>query len=146
LRLKGAPLNSTLARILGLLVLLLLAVGIVGYQRGWFEFGAENTDGTSRAAVTLRKDKFKEDKEKLRQFASDKLAAVQEKLNSTRARSKDLTGAAKVKADKEIEDLTTKKKELETKVKAIEQVTEDKIDSVQKDFEDALKELEKDKK
>jgi hypothetical protein len=130
----------------GLLVLLLLGAGVVGYQRGWFEFGAENTDGTSRAAVTLRKDKFKEDREKLRLFASDKLAAVRDKLNSTRARSKDLTGEAKVKADKEIEDLTRTKKDLETKIKAIEQVTEDKIDSVQKDFEDALKELEKDKK
>jgi hypothetical protein len=138
--------KKTFARIFVLLVLLLIVAGALGYQRGWFEFGAENTDKESRAGVAIRTDKFKEDKEKLKKFAADKLAAVQEKLNSTRAQAKDLTGEAKVKADKEIEDLTVKQKELETKVKVIEQVTEDRIDSVQKDFEDALKELEKDKK
>jgi hypothetical protein len=133
-------------RLLGWVVVLAVVAGVIGFQRGWFEFAATNEDGKGgQASVTFHAERFQHDKEILKKKASQQLKAVQDELADLRRRPKDLPKEAQVKAEKEIEKLTEKRAELETRIKVIEEAGEDKLEKLKKELEEATQELEKGK-
>jgi hypothetical protein len=141
---KGS--RNMMKSIFALILVLVVAVSVLAYFRGWIEFGTQNEEGTTRASVTVHTDVFTQDKERLKKLATDKLHELQQELTSTEEDAKHLTGEAKAKAETKIQDLTNKTKKLESKVKTIEQASEDKLPSAQQEFEEAVQELEKGKK
>src|SRR5262245_15562073 len=110
-----------------LLVVVLAVAGWVGYQRGWLEFGPQNSEGKTSAGVTVLTDKLKADKERLQQLAREKLAAVRERLKEARDKAKNRTGTAKAKADKEVETLSKHEEVLQKKAQAIERAAPEQI-------------------
>ena len=53
-----------MARFIGILVILALIVGAVGYYRGWFVFDTQGADGKTHIGVTFDKEKFQSDEQK----------------------------------------------------------------------------------
>jgi hypothetical protein len=100
---------------------LLIAVGAVGFWRGWFEVQANKQDGKVHADFSVNKDKFKQDKENLKKQVVEKSKVLKDKLASSRDKAKDLSGEAKAKAEKEIEALSKKQLALEAKLKDVEE-------------------------
>lgn len=54
-----------MSRVLGLLVLLLIVVGGIGFYRGWFQVSTNDSrgSGTTNVGLTIDKDKMKADAE-----------------------------------------------------------------------------------
>jgi DNA anti-recombination protein RmuC len=133
--------------LIALAVLLVLGVA-VGFWQGWFKFEKTQTDeGKPAFQVSVDKDKFKQDKERLKKAASAKSQAWKERLAHLRNKVKGQSGEEKTKTEKEIEDLDKKHQTLESKLKDIDDAAEDKLENVQKDvntlLEDPNKEGEK---
>jgi hypothetical protein len=53
-------------KLLVVLVVLVIAVPAVGFWRGWFTFDTAKDDGKLHLELTVNKEKFKQDKEKLK--------------------------------------------------------------------------------
>lgn len=130
-----------------LIVLVLLAIvgGGVGYQRGWFEFKkTDGHDGNSNLDVTVHKEKFQADKAAFLKSAAAKLTVLQERLHAMRSTSKDLTGDAKAKADKEIRELEQKHGTLDAKLKDVDKATKEEFEGVKGDLSRSLDEFSRD--
>jgi hypothetical protein len=116
------------------IVVLAVAVVGVGFWQGWFSFKTTTDSGKSHIDLTVNKDKFKQDKEKLKTEISAKFQALKDKLAGLRKNSEGLTGDEKAKADKEIEELKKKHDAVETHLKNLDEATEDKFEDVKKNI------------
>jgi hypothetical protein len=112
------------------LVVLVAVIGILGFYRGWFEVGTSKEAGKVHADLTVNKEKFTQDKEKLKKAVGDKSRALKDRLAHLRDKAKGLSGDAKSKADKEIDELAKKHESLEGKLKEIDEAAEDKFESL----------------
>jgi hypothetical protein len=92
-------------QLLALLVVAAIALGGVGWYRGWFTV-EKNPEGKGRPEITVNKGKIEEDKEAVKKVWAEKTKALKERLAALRDKSKDLKGEKKAKADKEIDELT----------------------------------------
>jgi hypothetical protein len=119
-------------KLLVFLLVVVVAAGGVAYWRGWISFGKDKDDG--KPGIHVEKEKFKKDKDAFKQAASKKLSALKDMLTRKKNESKDLTGEAKAKKQKEIDDLEKKHKELDTKVNSLDDVKEDDFDKVKGDL------------
>ncbi len=129
-----------MSKLLAVVLLLILAVVAVGFWRGWFDFDSKKEDGKLHADFSLNKEKFKQDKENLKMKVAEKSKALKDKLASLRDKTKALSGDAKVKADKEIADLTKKHEALDAKLKDIEDSSEEKFESLKRGVAEAVDE------
>jgi predicted nucleic acid-binding Zn-ribbon protein len=68
---------------------------------------------------------------------------MKEKIAALRDKAKGLTGADKEKANKEIDALTKKHEALESKMKDLDGVAEDKFEALKKDVEGHLQGADK---
>jgi hypothetical protein len=123
-----------MGKFVAIVLVLLVAVGAIGFWRGWFEFQTNKQQGKVHADLSVNKDKFKQDKENLKKQIVEKSKALKDKLASLRNKAKDLSGEAKAKVDKEIEALTKKHEALEGKLKDVDEVAEDKFESLKQGF------------
>ena len=110
-------------KLLVVLVVLVIAAGAVGYWRGWFTVETKKEDGKTQVGLTINKDKFKEDRAALKKRVAERSKSIKEKIASLRAGKKD---------GKEVEDLVKKEKELDAKMKEIEEAADDKIGDLEK--------------
>lgn len=128
----------------GLIVLLVVGVA-VAYWQGWIKFQKTETDeGKPRLQITVDKEKFQQDKEKLKKAAGEKSKDWKERLADLRKKAEGQSGEEKTKTEKEIEALNKKKQELEAKLKEIEEAGGDKVEDAQKKLNTLLEELKKD--
>ena len=97
-------------------VVIAVAVGALGFYRGWFEFGSNKQDDKVQANLNIDVNKFKQDKEAFKKTLSDKSRTMKDKLVSLKDKAKGLSGDAKAKAEKEIEMLTKRHETIETKL------------------------------
>lgn len=58
-------------RLIGLLVVLLIAIAAFGYYRGWFQAETGTGNSQSTLTVTVDKDKINQDKAKAQQEVHD---------------------------------------------------------------------------
>lgn len=116
--------------LLAVVALLVVAVVGVGFWQGWFSIQTTKEDGKAHANLTVDKEKFKQDKDKLKAKAAEKYKALKDKVASLREKSKGLSGEEKAKADKEIEDLSKRHDALEAKMKELDEAGEEKFEGV----------------
>jgi uncharacterized protein HemX len=141
IRSKG---DSPMGKVLALVLVLLVAVGAVGFWRGWFEVQANKQDGKVHANFSVNKEKLKQDKENLKKQVVEKSKVLKDKLASLRGKAKELSGEAKVKAEKEIEALSKKQVALEAKWKDVDEAAADKFESVKQGLSSMLEEKDND--
>jgi hypothetical protein len=58
-------------RLLGLLVVLLIAVAAVGYYLDWFKLSTADSSGKTNISVTIDKEKIREDEERAKAKVQD---------------------------------------------------------------------------
>jgi uncharacterized protein HemX len=134
--------KATMKKVLLGAVVVIAALIAVGYWQGWFKV-QKGDDGMPHLVVD--KEKYKQDKEKLKKLAGTKSQALKEKLARLREKAKDLKGDARTKADKEIDELTKKHEALDAKLKDLDKVEDDKFEELSKDLNGTLDQLDKDK-
>jgi hypothetical protein len=133
-----------MGKTLALVLVLLIAIGTIGFWRGWFEFQTNKAEGKVHADFSVNKEKFKQDKEILKKKVAERSKALKDKLASLRGQAKSLSGDAKAKADREIADLTKSQENLEAKLKDVEEVTEDKFENLKHDLATTLEDKNND--
>ena len=125
----------------GVLVVALVAVA---WWQGWFKFEkAKTDDGQTHVRIAINKEKFQQDRDKLKKAAADRSKGLKDRLAHLRDKAKGLTGADKEKAEKEIDALGKKHEALESKVKDLDGVAEDKFEALTKDVEGHLQDADK---
>jgi hypothetical protein len=127
-----------MGRILALVLILLIAVGVVGFWRGWFEFQTNKAVGKVHADFSVNKEKFQQDKEILKKKIAEKSKALKDKLASMRGKATDLSGEAKANADREIEELAKKQENLDAKLNDVDEATEEKLESLKQGLTNSL--------
>jgi hypothetical protein len=69
-----------MTRFLGVLVVIVLIVGCVGYFLGWFTFSSDSTEGKTHITINVDRDKIKETEKKVEEtvkHAVDKVKGSQ---------------------------------------------------------------------
>ena len=84
-------------------LVLVVAVGALGYWRGWFNFG---TDG--KVEIQTDPAKFKQDKEAFSKTVGEKAKALNDQVANLWKKSEGLTGDDKVHAQEELGELKKK--------------------------------------
>ena len=133
-------------KVLVALVVLVVALGGVAWWQGWIKFEKKTEDGQTHVGVAINKEKFQQDRDKLKKAAGDRSKALKDQLAKLRDKAKGLTGTDKEKADKEIDALSKKHEALETKMKDLDGVAEDKFEALKKDVEGHLQDADKEGK
>jgi len=124
-------------------VVLVAALGGVAWWQGWIKFEQKTEDGQTHVGVAINKEKFQQDRDKLKKAAGERSKALKDQLAKLRDKAKGLTGADKEKADKQIDALTKKHEALESKMKDLDGVAEDKFEALNKDVEGHLQGADK---
>jgi hypothetical protein len=70
---------SIMKNLCTLVVLLVLAIGVLGYCRDWFQLSSDNTDKDATFHLTVDKEKLKDDREKAKQHLQEAGKIIQEK-------------------------------------------------------------------
>jgi ERCC4-type nuclease len=127
---------------------LVVAFVVVAWWQGWFKIEKTKTDdGQTHVGVKLNKEKFQQDRDKLKKAAAERSKGLKDRLARLRDKAKGLTGADKEKANQEIDALSKKHEAIESKIKDLEGVSEDKFEGLKKaldaDLQDADKEGDK---
>jgi len=118
--------------LLAVLVVLVIAACAVGLWRGWFEVGGRKDEGKVQASLNVDVNKLKQDKDHFKKALSDRAKSMKEKLAGLKDKAKDATGAAKAKVEKEIESLTKKHDSIESKMKEVEDSTNENFEGLKK--------------
>ncbi len=125
-------------RLLILVLVLVVAVGGLGYWRGWFSVSTEG-----KADVRVDRAKFKQDKEALRKSVGEKARVLKNNVASLWKKAKGLTGDDKAHVEKELAELEKKHERLEKQLEELDDAGEDKFEGTKKDLSKSLEEVEK---
>jgi DNA anti-recombination protein RmuC len=125
-------------RLLILVLVLVVAVGALGYWRGWFRVTPEG-----KGDVQVDRAKFKQDKEAFSKTVGEKARALKSNVASLWKKAEGLTGDDKVQRKKELAELEQKHERLEKQLKELEEAGEDKFEGLKQDLSKSLEEVEK---
>lgn len=126
-------------KVLVFVVVLLVAVGALGYWRGWFSVTKEG-----KVDVQVDPVKFKQDKAAFGKTVGEKAKAMKEQVATLWKKSAGLTGDDKAHVEKELADLEKKHERLEKQLKELEDTTgPDKFEGIKQDLSKSLEEVEK---
>ena len=120
------------------LVVLIVAVGALGYWRGWFNV---NTDG--KVEVKVDQEKFKLDKEAFNKKVSEQSKALKDQVASLWKKTEGLTGDEKAHAQKELSELKLKHERLEQQIRDLDAAGSDGFEGLKQDLTKNLEEVEK---
>lgn len=76
-------------RLVRLLVVLVVAVAIVGYYRGWFTLSTDSTGQTTSITITADKEKLQEDRESAQKNVEDLGRKLNEQVGAPTPRKED---------------------------------------------------------
>jgi uncharacterized protein YukE len=124
-------------RFLVVVLVLVVAVGAVGYWRGWF-----NMTNDGKVEVKLDSAKFKKDKEDFSKTAGEKAKALKDQVAGLWTKSEGLTGDDKTHAQAELGELKKKHDRLEQQLKELEGAGQDRFTSIKQDLSKSLEEVE----
>jgi hypothetical protein len=125
-------------KFLVLVLVLVVALGVVGYWRGWFSMTREG-----KVDVQVDPAKFKQDKEAFSKTVGEKATAMKEQVASLWTKSEALTGDEKAHAQKELAELKKKHDRLEQQLKELEDAGQARFESLKQDLSKSLEEVEK---
>ena len=114
--------------------MLVVAVGALGYWRGWFSF---NKDGKEN--VQVDKAKLKQDKEDF----IKKERAMKDKVANLGNNTEGLTGTEKAQTQEQLDDLKKQHDRLEKQIGELDDADPDKYESIKQGLEKDLKEVDK---
>ena len=121
--------------LLVVILVLIVAVGALGYWRGWFRVADEH--------VQVDPAKFKQDKEAFSKSVSEKAKAMKDQVASLGKKSEGLTGDDRAHAEKELGELKKKHDRLEQQIKELEDSGQARFESIKEDLSKNLEEVEK---
>ncbi len=124
-----------------LVILLLVAVGVLGYTQGWFNLAKD--DKGQVKGISFDMEKFTKDKEAAKQYLANKKKAAADKLADLRAKHKEAKGDDKAKLDKEISELTKTIDDLEKSEKELDEKDEAKLEALHKKITEMLQKAKK---
>ncbi len=125
-------------KLLVVVLVLVVAVGILGYWRGWFSFTKEG-----KVDVQFNPAKFKQDKEAFSTTVSEKGKVLKNKLAGLWKKSEGLTADDKAHAQKELGELKEKHDRLEQQIKELEGADQDKFEGIKQDLSKNLEEVDR---
>jgi chromosome segregation ATPase len=118
-------------KLLIVLLVLVVALGGVGYWRGWFSVGDGHVKGNP--------EQFNRDKEAV----AGKAKVMKDKIAGLFKKTKDLSPEEKAKVEKEIAELQQKHDDLEKQLKAVEEASEDNFAGAKETLTKSLEEIDK---
>jgi hypothetical protein len=121
---------GTVRNLLVFVLFVAVAIGAVGYWRGWF-------------IVTSDPAKYTQDKDALRASVSEKSKALKDRVAGLWKKSEGLTGDEKASAQKELDELNKKHDRLEQQIKDLDDAGQDRFESAKKDLTKSLEDVEK---
>ena len=124
-------------KLLFFVLVLIVAIGAVGYWRGWFSVADEGKVG-----VHVDPAKFKEDKEAFSKSVGEKAKAMKDQVASLWKKTEGLTGDEKAHAQKELAELEKKHERLEKQLKELADAGRDRFESIRQDITRALEEVD----
>lgn len=116
-------------RLLFVVLVLAVAVGAVGYWRGWF-----NVTKDGKVDVQVDSAKFKQDKEAFSKTVGEKAKAMKDQVAILWKKSEGLTGDDKVHAQKDLAELNKKHDRLEQQIKELDDAGQDRFGSIRQDL------------
>jgi chromosome segregation ATPase len=120
------------------IVVVIVAVGALGYWRGWFSVAKEgNVD------VQVDSSKFKQDRDAFGKSVGEKAKEMKDQIASLSKKSQALTGDEKTQAEKELAELEKKHDRLQKQIKELGDTGEDKFEGIKQDLSKNLEEVEK---
>ena len=125
-------------RFLVVVLVLVVAVGAVGYWRGWF-----NMTNEGKVGVQVDKEKFNKDKEDFSKTAGEKAKALKDQVAGLWTKSEGLTGDDKAHAQAELGELKKKHDRFEQQLKELEDAGQDRFASIKQDLTKSLEDVEK---
>jgi chromosome segregation ATPase len=125
-------------KLLVVVLVLVVAVGALGYWRGWFSFTKEG-----KVSVQFDSAKFNQDKEAFSKTVGEKARATKAQIASLWKKSEGLTGDEKAHAEKELGDLEKKHDRLEQQIKELDNAGQGRFESIRQDLSKTLDEVEK---
>src|SRR6266849_3324602 len=102
-------------------LVLVVAVGALGYWRGWFRVTNEGKVGGRVDAA-----KFKQDKEAFSKKVGEQAKAMKDQVANLWKKSEGLTGDDKAHAQKELDELKKKHDRLEQQIRELEDIGQDR--------------------
>ena len=124
-------------KLLVVVLVLVMAVGALGYWRGWFSVTREG-----KLDVQVDPAKFKQDREAFGTKVGEKAKAMKEQVASLWTKSEQLSGEDKVHAQRELGELKEKRDRLEKQIKELEDAGQDRFESIKQDLSRSLAEVE----
>ncbi len=121
-----------------LILVLAVAVGVVGYWRGWY-----NVSDEGKVGVQIDSAKFKEDKEVFSKTVGEKAKGLKEQVANLWKKTEGLTGDEKLNAEKELKDLEKKHERLEAQLKELEDSGQAQFESIKQDLSKTLRDVDK---
>ena len=124
--------------LLVVVVVLLVAVGAVGYWRGWYSVTNEG-----KIEVQVDQAKVQQDKEAFRKAVGEKAQTMKDQVASLWEKSEGLTGDDKAHAQRELGELKKQQDRLERQIKELEDASHDRFETIKQDLSKTLEEVEK---
>jgi hypothetical protein len=73
-----------MTKFLGVVALILICVGVLGYFLGWFSFSSSSTPDDATIKMTVNKEKVKQDEEKAKETLRSAEEKVKEQLKGSK--------------------------------------------------------------
>jgi peptidoglycan hydrolase CwlO-like protein len=124
-------------RFLLVVLLLVVAIGALGYWRGWFTVSKEG-----KTDVQVDSAKFNQDKKALSKSVGEKAKALKNDVARLWKKTESLTGDEKTQAQKELGELQKKHDRLEQQIKELEDAGQDRFEGIKKDLEATLEDVD----
>ena len=125
-------------KFLVVVLVLVVAVGAIGYWRGWFSLSQGG-----RVDVQVDRPNFDHDKKAFSKSVGEQTKALKEDFDNLWEKSKKLTGDEKIQTQKELSELKTKHVRLEQQLKELDDAGQDKFESIKHDISKNLEDVEK---
>jgi TolA-binding protein len=125
-------------RLLVVILVLLVAVGALGYWRGWYSLTEEgNVD------VQVDREKVEEDSEAFSKAVGEKATLIKDQVVSLWEKTEGLTGDDKAQVQKELGELEKQHDRLVQQIRELEDASPDRFESIKQDLSETLDDVEK---
>jgi Skp family chaperone for outer membrane proteins len=124
-------------KFLVVVLVLVVAVGVLSYWRGWFSVTKEG-----KVDVQVDSAKFKQDKDAFSKTVGEKAKAMKDQVAGLWHKSESLTGDDKAHAQTELGELQKKHDRLEHQIKDLEDAGQERFDSIKQDLSRSLAEVD----
>jgi len=129
---------AAMKKLLVVVLLLVVAVGALGYWQGWFSLTKEG-----KVDVQVDSAKFKQDKEAFSKTVGEKVKATKDQIANLWNKAEGLTGDEKAHAQKKLGELEKKHDRLEQQIKELDDAGQGRFESIRQDLSNTLEEVEK---